>query len=51
MRRLTDVRYSALAESQHWPQTVAALVTAATAVGMMAGMARVPVTMLGATAM
>ena len=37
MRRLTDVRYSAGAESQHWPQIVAAPVAAATAVEMVAG--------------
>ena len=49
MRRLTDVRYSAGAESQHWPQIVAAPVAAATAVGMVAGMAWV--TMLRAMTM
>ena len=43
------MRCSAGAESQHWPQTVAALVVAATAVGMVAAKALVTTGMLRTT--
>ena len=41
MRQLTDMRCSTGAESQHRPQIVAARAVTATAVEMVAGMARV----------